>query len=65
MQRARLLARPGMDASRADAMIARQIPDAEKRRRAHFIIDTGVSVDETRRAVVDLLRATGGRAAGG
>jgi dephospho-CoA kinase len=65
LQRARLLARPGMDAERASAMIARQVPDAEKRRRAHFIIDTGGSLDDSRRAVGDLLRATAGTAAGG
>ena len=65
LQRARLLARPGMDAERAAAMIGRQVPDAEKRRRAHFIIDTSASLDETRRAVADVVRATAGRAAGG
>jgi len=65
LQRSRLLARPGMDVDRAAAMIARQVPDAEKRRRGHFVIDTGVSLDETKRAVADLLRATAGRAAGG
>lgn len=64
LQRARLLARPGMDEERADAMTARQIPDADKRRRAHFVIDTGVSLAETRRAVADLLRAAAGLAAG-
>jgi dephospho-CoA kinase len=63
LQRARLLARPGMDEARADAMTARQIPDAEKRRRAHFIVDTGVSLPETRRAVADLLRAAAAMAA--
>jgi len=65
LQRSRLLARPGMDVDRAAAMIARQVPDAEKRRRGHFVIDTGVSLDETKLAVADLLRATAGRAAGG
>jgi len=64
LQRARLLARPGMDEARASAMTARQIPDAEKRRRAHFIIDTGGSLPETRRAVDDLLRAAAAMAAG-
>jgi len=64
VQLARLLARPGMDEARADAMTGRQIPDAEKRRRAHFVIDTGVSLPETRRAVADLLRAAAATAAG-
>jgi dephospho-CoA kinase len=64
LQRARLLARPGMDEARAAAMTTRQIPDAEKRRRAHFIIDTGVSLAQARRAVADLLRTAAAMAAG-
>jgi dephospho-CoA kinase len=64
LQLQRLLARPGMDAARAAAMIARQVPDVEKRRRAHFVIDTAVSLAETKRAVSDLLRAILGLAAG-
>jgi dephospho-CoA kinase len=64
MQRARLLARPGMDEERAAAMIARQVPDAEKRRHAHFIVDTGRSLAETERAVGDLMRVVRGMAAG-
>jgi dephospho-CoA kinase len=64
LQRARLLARPGMDEARAAAMIDRQIPDADKRRRAHFVIDTRASLAETRRAVADLMRAAAGMAAG-
>lgn len=63
MQRQRLLARPAMDEARAAAMIARQVPDAEKRRRAHFIVDTGVGLAETKRAVADLLRVVSGVAA--
>jgi len=63
MQRQRLLARPAMDEVRAAAMIARQVPDAEKRRRAHFIVDTGVGLAETKRAVADLLRVVSGVAA--
>ncbi|MES1157268.1 MAG: dephospho-CoA kinase [Alphaproteobacteria bacterium] len=58
-QRARVLARPGMSDDKLDAILARQIPDAEKRAKADFVIDTGVSLDETRqqvRAVLDALR---------
>lgn len=39
-QRARALARPGMTAAKLDAILARQVPDADKRRRADFVIDT-------------------------
>ncbi len=40
VQRARILARDGMSAEKLDALLARQMPDAEKRRRADFIVDT-------------------------
>ncbi|MBV8474626.1 MAG: dephospho-CoA kinase, partial [Hyphomicrobiales bacterium] len=39
-QRARALSRPGMSEAKLAAILARQMPDAEKRRRAHFVIDT-------------------------
>ncbi len=46
-QRVRVLARPGMTASRLDAILARQIPDAEKRSRATFVVDTSGTVTDT------------------
>lgn len=39
-QRARAMGRPGMTAAKLDAILARQVPDEEKRRRADFVIDT-------------------------
>ncbi len=55
VQRARVLARPGMTAERFEAILARQMPDAEKRERADFVIPTGGSLDATRRAVRDVI----------
>jgi dephospho-CoA kinase len=43
VQRARVLRRPGMTAGRLDAILARQMPDADRRRRADLLIPTGLS----------------------
>ena len=51
VQRARVLARPGMTAAKLDAILARQLPDADKRARADFTIPTDVPLAETRAAV--------------
>jgi dephospho-CoA kinase len=59
IQRARVLARPGMTPEKFAAILARQTPDSEKRARAHFVIENGGSFDATRaqvRAVLDALR---------
>ncbi|HEY1073515.1 dephospho-CoA kinase [Brevundimonas sp.] len=48
VQSARVLARPGMTRERLDAILARQTPDAEKRRRADFLVDTGRGLEAAR-----------------
>ncbi|MFA5989754.1 MAG: dephospho-CoA kinase [Sphingomonas sp.] len=55
VQRARVLARAGQNAARFAQILARQMPDAEKRARADFIIATDVPIGETRRAVRGLI----------
>jgi dephospho-CoA kinase len=56
-QRARALLRPGMSEAKLAAILARQTPDAEKRRRAHFVIDTSGELAATRAQVAGLMRA--------
>lgn len=51
IQRARVLARPNMTPERFESIKAAQMPDAEKRKRSNAVIDTGVSLDETRAQV--------------
>ena len=60
IQRARVLARPGMTAEAYEAILARQTPDAEKRARADHIIDTGGSKDHARAQVAAILAAITG-----
>jgi dephospho-CoA kinase len=48
VQAARVLARPGMTRDRFGAILARQLPDTEKRRRADFLVDTGRGLDAAR-----------------
>ena len=65
VQRKRVLERPGMTPAKLDAVLARQMPDSEKRRRADFVVDTGVSIEESYAqvdAIVEELRKRGGRA---
>ncbi|GGK34509.1 dephospho-CoA kinase [Salinarimonas ramus] len=64
VQRARVLARPGMSPEKLDGILARQIPDAEKRRRAHFVVDTSCGFPSAERQVRDILRALAGRDGG-
>jgi dephospho-CoA kinase len=59
IQRERVLARSGMTAAKLDAILARQTPDEEKRRRADFVIQTGVDLSTTERQVGDILACLG------
>ena len=62
VQAERVLARPGMTRERFEAILARQLPDAEKRRRADFVIDTGEGLDAARarvREIVGMVLAEG------
>ena len=55
LQRARILARPNMTEEKLAAMMARQMPDAEKRRRADFVVDTSHGLDPVRTRIRDIL----------
>src|SRR5882724_13055740 len=57
VQRARVLARPGMSAEKLDALLARQMSDRDKRARAHFVVDSSRSFDSARAQVLGILRA--------
>ena len=55
IQRERVLARGTMDEARLDAILARQLPDAEKRQRADFVVDTSHGLDPVRERIKDIL----------
>ncbi len=55
-QRSRVLSRPEMTEEKFDALIAAQMPDAEKRRRAHFLVLTDFDFDAARRQVAGIIR---------
>ncbi|MBN9318264.1 MAG: dephospho-CoA kinase [Caulobacterales bacterium 68-7] len=62
VQRARVLTRPGMTEEKFQALLARQTPDAEKRARADYVIDTGRGIEAARdqvRDIIALLRTRG------
>jgi len=57
IQRARVMERPGMTAAKLDAILARQLPDAEKRARADHVIDTGNGIEAARDQVRQVIAA--------
>jgi dephospho-CoA kinase len=67
VQRQRALARPGMSPDKLDALLAKQMPDEEKRQRADFIVDSSQGFDFARaqvRAILRTLSAKSNRPAG-
>ena len=61
VQRERVLARQGMTAEKLAAILSRQMPDAEKRRHAHFLVDTSRGLMAADRQVGSILTALAGR----
>jgi dephospho-CoA kinase len=59
IQRERILARDNMTAEKLDAILARQLPDAEKRKRADFVVDTSHGLDPVRARIRDILVEAG------
>ena len=64
VQKARVLARPGMTEEKFAAIIARQMPDADKRRKSHALIDTSHGLEAAQRDVRAFLRAVAGMTGG-
>jgi dephospho-CoA kinase len=64
IQRRRVLSRPGMTEARFEAILAKQLPDAEKRRRADYVIDSGNGLEPARRQVERIIGELGSLTAG-
>lgn len=60
IQRERVLARPGMTPEKLEAILLKQVPDADKRAQADFVIDTGNGLDQARAAVAAIVAALTG-----
>ena len=59
LQRERVLARPGMTVGKFDQILRRQVPDAEKRERADFVVDTSGTLEQTHAQVANILTCLG------
>jgi dephospho-CoA kinase len=65
VQRERVLSRPGMTEAAFESILAKQVPDAEKRRQADFIIDTSLGMEAARQAVEKIVADLAGGQQGG
>ncbi|MCG8562331.1 MAG: dephospho-CoA kinase [Hyphomicrobiales bacterium] len=63
VQRARILERPGMTPEKLEGLLAEQMPDAEKRQRADFVVDTSGTIEETGAKLDKIVESLAGRAA--
>jgi dephospho-CoA kinase len=61
VQRERVLSRPGMTAEKFQKIVAKQVPDEEKRRLADFVVDTGQGMEAARQAVADIIEELTGK----
>ena len=61
VQRERVLSRPGMTEEKFQNILAKQVPDEEKRRLADFVVDTGRGMDAARRQVADIIEELTGK----
>ncbi|MTI18481.1 dephospho-CoA kinase [Rhodobacteraceae bacterium RKSG542] len=61
-QKQRVLARPGMDEEKLDSILSKQMSDADKRKKAHFIVDTSKGMEAAERAVKSILRSVAANA---
>ncbi len=57
IQRERVLARPNMTVEKFETILAKQMPEKEKCRKAHFVVDTALGMEAARRQVCDIVRA--------
>jgi dephospho-CoA kinase len=61
IQRQRVLARPGMTEEKFESILAKQVPDAEKRRQADYVIDTGLGMESARLSVEAIIAELRGK----